>query len=388
MDIKTWLNDKTIYITLAGSRAYGLETPESDWDYRGACIPPADYYMGMFRFEQADSKETMGLIKPLMGEFPVDNAEITIWSLQKMIGLASEGNPNMIELMFMDPTHIIHCDTDIMEPFFDIRKSFLSKLLKHRFSGYAMAQLKRIRNHKHWIDNPPKRPTREDYGIEGVVFPKDQLHACDKLIELQVETWLVDQTHLPEDIKIQLGPEMIRMINAILEQIQIEVKIDRLKDILERAANRHLGFADDFILFLNKFKRYRADQANYKSWETWKAHRNPARAKLEEAFGIDTKHSMHLVRLLHMCEEILTKEEVNVNRKGIDDEELKAIRYKGAVKYEDLVDWAEKKDKELDEIMEKSSLPKSPNKGLISQTLTDVTMKYLNGYYKWLKEDV
>jgi uncharacterized protein len=377
MDIKDWLSDNTVYITLAGSRAYGLETPESDWDYRGAAIPPAQYHMGLLNFEQADSKGTINLVSGLMGKYPVTDAEITIWSLKKMISLAADGNPNMIELLFMDESDFVMCNQKIMRPFFDIRDSFVSKLLKHRFSGYAMQQLKRIRNHKRWMDNPPSEPTREQFGIEGVTMAKDQLFACDKLIELQVDQWLVTQDHLPEDIKIQLGPEMIRMINVILEQIQIETQIDRLKDVLERAANRHLGFDADFINFLTKFKAYRAAKAEYQSYLTWKKQRNPIRAELERKFGYDTKHGMHLVRLLRMAREILETGQVIVRRIQ-DAEELRAIRYHGIWPYERLVSWAEEEDKALDIVMNGSKLSRSPNRKLIGNILTEVTFNYLS----------
>jgi uncharacterized protein len=377
MDTTRWLKDNTVCIYEGGSTLYGLRKPDSDIDYRGGCIAPANYFFGLYNFEQADSKDTIHLVKDLLGSRPIDNAEIVIWNLKKMIDLASQGNPNMIEMMFVPEKNIVH-QHPLMTKFFDIRPAFLSQVLKHRFSGYAMAQLKRIRNHKRWVDHPPTRPTREQFGIEGVNMPKDQLFACDKLIELQVDSWLVDQTHLSEDIKIQLGPEMIRMINTILEQIQIETKIDRLKDILERAANRHLGFDANFVSFLGAYKRYRSAKAEYQSYETWKAQRNPVRAELERNWGYDSKHGMHLVRLLRMCREILEKHEVNVNREGIDADELMDIRYNGAWSYEKITTWAEEEDQALTELMPKCGLPKSPNRNLISKVLTEVTFDYLS----------
>jgi hypothetical protein len=217
------------------------------------------------------------------------------------------------------------------------------------------------------------------YGIEGVNLPKDQIFAVDKLIELQVEEWLVDQTHLLEDIKIQLGPQMIRMINEILEQIQIETKIESLRDILERAATRKLGFSSDFLFFLQKFKKYKSDLAEYHSWERWQKDRNPERLKLEMACGFDSKDAAALYRLLRMCREILERGEVNVCREGIDADELRDLRFYGNKRYEDIIEWAEKEDKALDEVMQKSPLPKSPNRKLINKVLTEVTAKYLGG---------
>jgi predicted nucleotidyltransferase len=376
MHIKDWITKNIVYIVLSGSRAYKTHTPESDYDYKGACIALLDYYLGLNRFEQSDSKETIEFVKPYLGNFPPDD-DVVIYNLNKMISLVADGNPNMIEMMFVEPEDIVY-KHPIMDHFINIRKSFLSKLLKHRFSGYAMSQLKKMRNHKHWIDNPPVFPTREMYGIEGVNLPKDQIFAVDKLIELQVGDWLVDQTHLPEDIKIQLGPQMIRMVNVILEQLQIEHNVTGLRETLERAATRHLGFSSDFLLFLQKYKQYKHALAEYHSYERWQKNRNPERLKLEMMCGYDSKDAYSLIRLLRMCREILETGEVHVSREGIDADELRDLRHHGNKKYEDIIAWAEKEDKALDEVMKTSKLPKSPNRKLINNTLVKVISEYLN----------
>lgn len=374
MNVDKWLGPRTVYVVEAGSHAYGTSTPESDYDYRGTAIPPADYFFGLYEFEQADGANTANLVSHgIKQELPAD-ADITVWSLKKMIKLAADGNPNMIELLFTEESNILHVDEKVMRPFFDIRTAFLSKLLKHRFSGYAMQQLKRMRNHHKWMEKAPTEPTREQFGIEGVKFPKDQLQAAEKLIELQVDEWLVTQDHLPEDTKIQLYPEMIRMINVVLEQIQIETNIDRLKDILERAATRVLGFDAQFLRFLSQYKQYRAAKSEYKSYQNWKKNRNPARAELERKWGYDTKHGMHLVRLLRMAREILETGQVLVWRPDAD--ELNAIR-NGAWPYEKIIAWGEDEDKALNDVMEKSSLPKSPKRKKISKVLTEVTYEYI-----------
>jgi uncharacterized protein len=374
MNVGDWLGKNTVYVVPAGSRLYGTFTDESDFDYRGAAVPPKDYFFGLNNFEQSDSKETIVFVtQGLRAELPKD-ADITIWSLKKMIQLAADGNPNMIELVFSPEDAIIYAHP-MMSKFFDIREAFLSKLLKHRFSGYAMQQLKRMRNHHRWMHNPPTFPTREDYGIEDIRFPKDQIQAAEKMIELQVEGWLVEQDHLPEDIKIQLGPQMIRMVNVITEQLYIEANIDRLKDVLERAANRTLGFDSDFLNFLQRFKQYKNHLADWNHYENWKKNRNPARAALEAKFSYDTKHAQHLVRLLRMAREILEGKGVIVRRP--DAVELRELRERGTWKYEELIEWAEAEDKALDLVMNESDLPKSPNRKLIHKVLTEETDRYL-----------
>lgn len=373
MNIQDWVGPRTVYVVVTGSHAYGTNTPESDHDYRGAAVAPRDYYVGLQRFEQTKDSTVAGLINQSQSIDLPDDADIVIWSLEKMIRLAADGNPNMLELLFA-PQDTIVLAHHRMHKFFDIRDAFISKLLKHRFSGYAMQQLKRMRNHRRWIENPPTQPTREQFGIEGIKLGKDDIHAAMKSVELLVDEWLVDKTYLPEDIKIQLSKEMIRMINVVLEQLHYEANIDRLRDVLENAAHRHLGFQSDFVAFLTQYKAYRMAKQDWKSYQNWKKNRNPVRAAMERKFGYDGKHAMHLVRLLRMAREILEGKGVQVRRP--DAQELLAIR-NGARDYDELISWAEAEDKALDEVMQNSSLRKTPDRNLINQVLTAVIWDYI-----------
>ena len=88
-----------VFETLGGSHAYGTCTPESDWDYRGVCIPTdPSYYIGMGikKFEQKDK------------EWPPDEDKV-IYDLRKAFRLMADGNPNMIDLLFTDERHWIDC---------------------------------------------------------------------------------------------------------------------------------------------------------------------------------------------------------------------------------------------------------------------------------------
>ena len=41
----TWLKNNTIFLTVVGSQSYGLNTKDSDTDYKGLCIPPKEYFI-------------------------------------------------------------------------------------------------------------------------------------------------------------------------------------------------------------------------------------------------------------------------------------------------------------------------------------------------------
>jgi hypothetical protein len=111
-----------------------------------------------------------------------------------------------------------------------------------------------------------------------------------------------------------------------------------------------------------------AKEKHYNYWN-WKNNRNEKRSALEEDFGYDTKHAMHLVRLLRMGEEILSGQGVIVKRP--DAQELLDIRA-GQWSYEELLAYAETKDELIrGELYKNTSLPKTPNIKLASKVLME-----------------
>ncbi len=109
-------------------------------------------------------------------------------------------------------------------------------------------------------------------------------------------------------------------------------------------------------------RAYRAALKHFGDYERWRENRNPARAALEEAHGYDTKHAMHLCRLLKMGREILTHGEVLVRRP--DREWLLGVR-RGAMSYEELVAWAEKETAVLPSLAQASILPDEPDRARV-----------------------
>ena len=130
------------------------------------------------------------------------------------------------------------------------------------------------------------------------------------------------------------------------------------------------------VIQYRKFQEQEYDVAfkKYQQYLDWKTNRNEVRAKLEEKYGYDTKHGMHLMRLLRMGHEILKTGQVIVKRP--DREELLAIR-NGAWTYDKLVGEAEKLEKELDSLYEQSTLKHSPDDKAIDNLLINITEQYL-----------
>ena len=105
---------------------------------------------------------------------------------------------------------------------------------------------------------------------------------------------------------------------------------------------------------LDAERKYRAAMKHWESYQTWKSERNPARAELERRHGYDTKHAMHLIRLMRMGLEVLRTGDLIVRRP--DGEELNAIR-DGALSFEDLLLAAAALKEQMADAAEQSDLP-------------------------------
>jgi len=207
----------------------------------------------------------------------------------------------------------------------DNRDLFISLIAHKSFTGYALAQLKRIKGHKIWLDNPPSKPDREALG-------------------------------LPTDHKL-LNREQLKSLVTLSAQQMMD-----------------LGISQKLVELIMAEQKYMRSMETWQQFENWRKNRNPYRAELESKAGYDTKHAMHLVRLMTMGEEIVETGRVNVYRSR-DACFLLDIR-NGLWDYNQLIEWAEEKQKEIDDFVKsgESPLPQRPNQ----QALEELYLQLLN----------
>ncbi len=99
------------------------------------------------------------------------------------------------------------------------------------------------------------------------------------------------------------------------------------------------------------------------------------RADLEARYGYDTKHAMHLCRLLRMGQEILTTGVVKVKRP--DAEWLKGIR-KGSMTYREVVEWSTIQESSLPRLVQESVLPEEPDTAKAGELLIELHSAFLS----------
>ncbi|ALA13040.1 nucleotidyltransferase [Bacillus phage TsarBomba] len=128
-----WMEDRTIILAPYGSRANGTETEDSDHDFRGVCIPPIDYYLGLESFKGYDNVGSKNF------RSTKDSVDIRIDPINKFVKDAMSSSPNSIELLFTRPQDYIKVSA-LGQLLIDNRHLFLSKLVKGRFGGFASGQ--------------------------------------------------------------------------------------------------------------------------------------------------------------------------------------------------------------------------------------------------------
>lgn len=348
-----WLPRRTIFMCRSGSMAYGTDGPGSDEDQRGVFIPPKEY--------------TLGYLNHIQQVEGVCGYDATSYALHRFVQLTINSNPNMIETLFTDERDWL-LSTPAWEYLHSVRDKFLSQNAKHRFCGYAVSQLKKIETHRRWLLHPPDhKPTRAEYGLPDTnAIPKEQREALEAMMLKVVEGWQVDYACLDEPTRIDL----LNKQAATLADMQLA------KDDQYVAAANKLGLDAQAMEYLKAERAYRCALAEWTQFQDWKKNRNEVRAALEARYGYDTKHGMHLVRLLRMAREILTGKGVVVRRP--DAEELKEIRFQGTWSYEKLAEWAYQQDEELDALMASSPLPRLPDRKGVDLVVQGLTRGHLD----------
>ena len=343
-----WLKENLIYLTIAGSRSYGMANDMSDLDVKGIVIPPIEVEYNLFnRFEQAENNQEINAIVSHMANPKNPKIEGSVYSLRKFFLLAAEVNPNIIELLFTDKSdHVVM--TPIMEKLIANRNLFLSNKARYTFSGYSASQLKKIERHRKWIvAGELKPPTREEFGLPTEV-PKG-IDDIFGYIKGKVEQWNLNQFPLDEMQRNELKDTIWELLTNITNrEISVANWPDRYADGVIFRMKEKFNLKDDVVQYIYAERAYAKAKQIYDSWILWKNERNPARRALEIKSGYDTKHAAMLVRLLRVGYEILTTGNVIVNRKGIDADELLAIK-NGAWSFEKVMEFKDIMENKLDE---------------------------------------
>ena len=378
------VDQQTVFLAVTGSHAYGMARPESDVDIRGAAIPPRDVRESFFKnFDQFISEKQegpWGLVSEQalerikehptasIGYVTGSEIDLCIFSLVKLVKLAADNNPNVLELLFLDDEDILHTSRE-WQILRDKAPMFLSTRCRHRYTGYAMGQLKRIKGHRAWLLDPPKaEPTRKEFDLpEESVLPADVRNQINEAVLKIIRDWQVEDG-LDDYIK-GAAQDVLRDRMASFQSTVLRCSEDLLDEKIYELGGASIGLSKDVLYAIKQERKYRAARKQWQQFQKWKTERNEARSELEARYGYDTKHASHLVRLLRTGLEILRDGKLLVRRP--DAEELMAIR-NGKMTYEELMETATGLQEQMEVAYGESKLPKSAPMEEIDQLLFDL----------------
>lgn len=111
---------------ITGSKAYGLDTEDSDEDIKGVYVAPTSEVLGLFGV-----KETVDHTDP----------DWTYHELGKFLKLAMKCNPTILELLFLEGYTVT---SKFGRMLVDNRHHFLSNTIYYSYGGYAISQARKL----------------------------------------------------------------------------------------------------------------------------------------------------------------------------------------------------------------------------------------------------
>ena len=320
------LGDNIVLIGLGGSYAYGTNNEDSDIDIRGVATHNPEDILTRKGFDQVQNSAT----------------DTTIYSLEKIINLLSNCNPNTIEILGLEPWQYLYCN-DIGEALINNSDMFLSKRAIYSFGGYATAQLRRLDNKAVRLVNQSQREVHILNSIRNAMytFPEKYFYYQDDSINLYVDT-------------------------AIQEDYDTEIFMD---------INLHHYPLRDYKSMWSEMNNIVKDYS--------KLGKRNSHAIEHDKLG---KHMMHLVRLYLMCFDILESGRIITYRKK-DHDFLMDIRNgkylddnkQPTNEFYEIVDELENK---LDYWKEHTELPDNPDYKRINKFIADVNWSILRSKLK------
>jgi predicted nucleotidyltransferase len=223
---ETWLRPHWIeYQAVIGSRAYGLAHENSDWDLRGWYLPPID--------------ETLGL-KEAPEQVSVPGEDTVYYEIKKLIRLALQGNPNILEILWSPQ---VRRSTVLSDWLLSRRGDFLSQRLRNTHLGYAMEQF-------HKMERAPEAPWKHAMHLLRVLLAGiSAFETGEILVEITDPEWL-------ETLKRVRAGQVSRADFDTLHQ-DLRARFDRAVALQELPPEPDFEAANDFLL-----------RARYYAWNT------------------------------------------------------------------------------------------------------------------------
>lgn len=213
-DIEIYPPDLNIILAgITGSKAYGLDTKDSDTDIKGIYVSPTDKVLGL---GWNSNTTTIDHVNP----------DWVYHEVQKFMKLAMDGNPTILELLFLEDYTIL---TDLGKLLVDNRKLFLNNVIRNSYYGYAYSQMRKLVTRDGTFGNGRNKR-----------YEKHARH-CYRLLYQGKE--LLETGNLTVRVSPKVREELFAVSklkpNELVDKFDVEKqKFDNLKSVLPDKPNR------------------------------------------------------------------------------------------------------------------------------------------------------
>jgi len=238
-------NVKVLYAIESGSRAWGFESPNSDYDVRFIYVHPKDWYVAV------DLEDKRDVIEYEI----IDEIDINGWDLRKALKLFWKSNPAFVEwiqspIIYVDDNYFAPQARDLLKSVYSVEKGIYHyrSMAKTNYRGYLKESLVPIKKYFYVL-----RPLLSIMWLEKYKEPAPI--EFDVLRSLVSEDKILDNeiTKLLERKKMSLEKETAPAISILNEFIVDELA--RLESYGENSKGQDISFDSLNALFndvLNK----------------------------------------------------------------------------------------------------------------------------------------
>lgn len=348
---------RILFSCVAGSRAYGTSTPESDEDIRGIYAIAARDYLAL---------------EPPAPQLADDRGNTVYFSLKRLIELLAAANPNVLELLFT-PDDCVRETAPEMDRLVAVRELFVTRQCVDTHVGYALSQIKKARGQNKWINDPKPVdvPTKEAFCY---IIPRSRLLEKDgapcRPVPLLRAQWNLEEYHAA---RLEHAANTFRLYHYDSAARGV-FRGDVLVCESIPAEDEATRFAGLLLFNEQAWKQSLADHHNY--WK-WRRDRNEARWRQQESgeLDFDAKNMMHTVRLLLSGRAILETGKPLVRFSGAELGLLMDIR-SGKLSFDQIMEYAHDVMSDCERLKNRTDLPATCNTAQANQLLRELTEEW------------
>lgn len=330
--------ERILFECVAGSRAYGTASADSDEDIRGIFVLPRASY--------ADLETPPNQIADARNN-------IVYFSLRRTIELLAAANPSVLELLYM-PADCVRRTTPEMQHLLECRSLFISTRCADAHIGYAVSQIKKARGQNKWINQPKSEqpPRKEDY-CHVILRDALQHDGGQPCRPRRLESSGIDLAAC-HAARLEHARDVYRLYHYGADARGV-FRGDAIACESIPIDDEATHFAGLLLYNEHAWKQALIDHQNY--W-TWRRERNEARWRQQEAgeLDFDAKNLMHTIRLLLSGKAILTSGAPLVRVDGEALELLRDIRA-GRYRYDEILAMADTIVADCEQLKARSDLP-------------------------------